>query len=228
MAIPVADALCDWVRPGHSCCRHDHTRNCVNKSAARDEKVNALLVSAGGGTCAAQKRTGGGREGAKNGMLLCASTGISCLHIVTESGHVGAAFCDPKVAHGHIVYAAPHVLDCGVPPGFVELNARALARGVKGEGAPRGNLSFQIAYVVHKVALPRDGVVEVNAPWLIPARLGVHLTGGVALVVLRVHTERHADADGTSLAQLGGQVIVVVVLSKARLKRVSADLSGVC
>ena len=115
MAIPVADALCDWVRPGHSCCRHDHTRNCVNKSAARDEKVNALLVSAGGGTCAAQKRTGGGREGAKNGMLLCASTGISCLHIVTESGHVGAAFCDPKVAHGHIVYAAPHVLDRCVP-----------------------------------------------------------------------------------------------------------------
>ena len=152
MAIPVADALCDWVRPGHSCCRHDHTRNCVNKSAARDEKVNALLVSAGGGTCAAQKRTGGGREGAKNGMLLCASTGISCLHIVTESGHVGAAFCDPKVAHGHIVYAAPHVLDCGVPPGFVELNARALARGVKGEVAPWSDCA-QRAYVLYEVAL---------------------------------------------------------------------------
>ena len=151
--------------------------------------------------------------------------GASCVHIVTESGQVGAAFCDPKVAHGHIVYAAPHVLDRGVPPGFVELNARALARGVKGEVAPRSDCA-QIADVVNEVALPRDGVVEVNAPWLIPAR--VHLTGGVALVVLRVHTERHADADGTSLAQLGGQVIVVVVLSKARLKRVSADLSGVC
>ena len=152
--------------------------------------------------------------------------GASCVHIVTESGQVGAAFCDPKVADGHIVYTAPHVLDCGVPAGF-ELNARALARGVKGEVAPRSDCA-QRADVVHKVALPRNGVVEVNAPWLIPARLGVHLTGGVALVVLRVHTERHADADGTSLAQLGGQVIVVVVLSKARLKRVSADLSGVC
>ena len=152
--------------------------------------------------------------------------GASCVHIVTESGQVGAAFCDPKVADGHIVYTAPHVLDCGVPAGFVELNACALARGVKGEVAPRGNLSFQIADVVHKVALPRDGVVEVNAPWLIPAR--VHLTGGVELVVPRVHTARQADADVPSLAQMGGQVIVVVVLSKARLKRVSADLSGVC
>ena len=36
-------------------------RICVNKSAARHEKVNALFVSAGEATCAAQERTGMGR-----------------------------------------------------------------------------------------------------------------------------------------------------------------------
>ena len=157
-------------------------------------------------------------------MLLCASTGM-CVHLVAEDCQIRCVLFNPKVADGNIVYAAPHVLDRGVPPGFVELNARPLARGVKREVTPRSDVA-QRADVVNEVALPRDGVVEVNAPWLIPAR--VHLTGRVALVVLRIHTERHADADGTPLAQMGGKVIVVVVLSKARLKRVSADLSGVC
>jgi len=36
--------------------------------------------------------------------------------------------------------------------------------------------------------------------------------------VLRVHTERHADADSTPFAQMRGQIIVVVVLSKASSK----------
>ena len=31
------------------------------------------------------------------------------VHLVAETGHVGAFFGDPKVAHGHIVYTAPHV-----------------------------------------------------------------------------------------------------------------------
>ena len=30
------------------------------------------------------------------------------VHLVAETGHVGAFFGDPKVAHGHIVYTAPH------------------------------------------------------------------------------------------------------------------------
>ena len=36
--------------------------------------------------------------------------------------------------------------------------------------------------------------------------------------MLRVHTERHADTYGTPLAQMRGQIIVVVVLSKASSK----------
>ena len=44
-------------------------RICVNKSAARHEKVDALFVSAGGGACAAQELNGGA-EG-RGGYALC-------------------------------------------------------------------------------------------------------------------------------------------------------------
>ena len=74
------------------------------------------------------------------------------VHLVAETGHVGAFFGDPKVAHGHIVYTAPHVLNSRVPFGTVELNTRALARGVKGEVAPWSDCA-QRAYVLYEVAL---------------------------------------------------------------------------
>ena len=110
----------------------------VNKSAARDEKVDALFVSAKG----------------EEHVQLTSATDLKGgrVHLVAETGHVGAFFGDPKVAHGHIVYTAPHVLNSRVPFGTVELNTRALARGVKGEVAPWSDCA-QRAYVLYEVAL---------------------------------------------------------------------------